>query len=40
MISSKGIVSANTILGGAGDDSIDGRAGADKLYGEAGNDTI
>ena len=30
---------ANTLTGGAGDDSLDGRGGADKLIGGAGDDT-
>ncbi len=33
-------VSANTLRGGAGNDSMDGGAAADKLYGDAGNDFI
>jgi Ca2+-binding RTX toxin-like protein len=31
---------ADTLFGGAGDDSLDGNAGADRLFGDAGDDTL
>lgn len=35
-----GSVSANVLIGGSGNDTINGGVGADSLYGNAGNDTI